>query len=52
MVLPSLAGVFADEPRLVDLRSARGEDQLDLQDPRVADAEADIASAFRQNPAS
>ncbi|CAN5813356.1 hypothetical protein BH23ACT4_BH23ACT4_04250 [soil metagenome] len=42
----SLRGVFGEEPRWVDLRFAQDEDQLDLKDPRFADAVADIASAL------
>ena len=34
----ALMGVFSEEPRWVDLRWAKDEDQLDLQDPRFADA--------------
>jgi WD40 repeat protein len=45
-----LRGVFAEEPRWVDLRWARDEDQLDLKDPRFADAVADVASAVRGIP--
>ena len=46
----ALKGVFAEEPRWVDLRWAKDEDQLDLQDPRFADAVADIGSALRGIP--
>lgn len=46
----SLRGVFTEEPRWVDIRWAKGEDQLDLQDPRFADAVADIASTIRGIP--
>ena len=46
----ALGGVFAEEPRWVDLRWAKDEDQLDLQDPRFADAVADIGSAIRGVP--
>jgi WD40 repeat protein len=49
-VPPALHGVFSDEPRWVELRFARSEEQLDLQDPRFADAVADIAAAIRQVP--
>ena len=45
-----LRGVFSEEPRWVDLRWAKDEDQLDLQDPRFADAIADIGSALRGVP--
>jgi WD40 repeat protein len=46
----ALRGVFPDEPRWVDLRFARTEEELDLQDPRFADAVADIAAAIRGVP--
>ena len=46
----TLRGVFVEEPRWVDLRWAKDEDQLDLQDPRFADAVADIGSALRGVP--
>ena len=46
----TLRGVFSEEPRWVDLRWAKDEDQLDLQDPRFADAVADIGSAIRGIP--
>ena len=47
----TLSGVcFSEEPRWVDLRWAKDEDQLDLQDPRFADAVADIGSALRGIP--
>ncbi len=46
----ALRGFFEDEPRWVDLRFAKGEDQLDLKDPRFADAVADVASAMRGVP--
>ena len=46
----TLRGVFAEEPRWVDLRWAKDEDQLDLQDPRFADAVADVGSAIRGVP--
>jgi hypothetical protein len=39
--------VFSEEPRWVDLRFARGAEQLDLRDGRFADAVADVASALR-----
>ena len=45
-----LRAVFEAEPRWVDLRWAKDEDQLDLKDPRFADAVADIASALRGIP--
>ena len=45
-----LRGVFVEEPRWVDLRFAKDEEQLDLKDPRFADAVADIASALRGVP--
>jgi WD40 repeat protein len=46
----ALGGVFSEEPRWVDVRWAKGEEQLDLQDPRFADAVADIASTIRGIP--
>jgi WD40 repeat protein len=46
----ALRGVFEEEPRWVDVRWAKDEDQLDLQDPRFADAVADIASTIRGIP--
>ena len=46
----ALRGVFSEEPRWVDLRWVKDEDQLDLQDPRFADAVADIGSAIRGVP--
>jgi hypothetical protein len=46
----SLRGVFTEEPRWVDLRFAREEDQLDLKNPRFSAAVADIASALRGVP--
>jgi WD40 repeat protein len=49
-VPPSLLGTFADEPRWVDLRFARTEDQLDLKNPGFLGAIADIASAIRGVP--
>jgi WD40 repeat protein len=45
-----LEGVFSEEPRWVDMRFARDETDLDLKDPRFADAVADIASALREVP--
>lgn len=49
-VAPALEGAFADEPRWVDLRSARTEEQLDLNNPGFRAAVADIASAIRGVP--
>jgi len=46
----TLKDVFPDEPRWVDLRFARGEEQLDLKNPRFSAAVADIASALRGVP--
>jgi hypothetical protein len=46
----ALQGVFTEEPRWVDLRFARDEDQLDLKNPRFSSAVADIASALRGVP--
>jgi hypothetical protein len=45
-----LRGSFSEEPRWVDMRFAREETDLDLKDPRFADAVADIASALRDVP--
>ena len=45
-----LQGSFAEEPRWVDMRFAREKSDLDLKDPRFADAVADIASAIRGVP--
>lgn len=45
-----LEGAFTEEPRWVDMRFARDETDLDLKDPRFADAVADIASALRGVP--
>jgi WD40 repeat protein len=47
---PALQGVFSEEPRWVDLRFARGETHLDLQNPDFSAAVADIASAIRGIP--
>jgi WD40 repeat protein len=49
-VPPALQGVFSEEPRWVDLRFARGETALDLQNPDFSAAVADIASAIRGIP--
>jgi hypothetical protein len=49
-VPPALYGAFSDEPRWVDLRFARTEEQLDLNNPRFSAAVADIASAIRRVP--
>jgi WD40 repeat protein len=45
-----LMGVFEAEPRWVDLRWARDEEQLDLSNPSFFAAVADIASAIRGIP--
>ena len=47
---PALQGAFADEPRWVDLRFARSEEQLDLKNPAFSAAVADIASPIRGVP--
>ena len=47
---PALQGAFPDEPRWVDLRFARTEEQLDLKNPRFSAAIADVASAIRGVP--
>jgi len=49
-VPPALQGSFSDEPRWVDLRFARSEEQLDLNNPAFAAAVADIASPIRGVP--
>jgi WD40 repeat protein len=49
-VPPALRGVFSEEPRWVDLRFARGEEQLDLSNPDFSAAVADVASAIRGIP--
>ncbi len=45
-----LHGVFLEEPRWVDFRFAKGETQLDLNNPEFAAAVADVASAIRGVP--
>jgi hypothetical protein len=47
---PALYGAFTDEPRWVDLRFARTEEQLDLNNASFRAAIADIASAIRGVP--
>ena len=42
-----LEGAFSEEPRWVDLRFAKDEENLDLKHPRFADATADVASTLR-----
>jgi hypothetical protein len=42
--------VFTEEPRWVDLRFAKGEEQLDLNNPTFSAAIADVASAIRGVP--
>jgi cell division protein FtsB len=49
-VPPALRGVFGEEPRWVDLRFARGETDLDLQNPDFSAAVADIAATIRGVP--
>ncbi len=46
----ALRGVFPEEPRWVDLRFARDEEQLDLKHPAFNSAIADIASTIRGVP--
>ena len=41
---PALVGRFADEPRHLDLRWARGEEHLDLRHSRFREAVADLAA--------
>jgi WD40 repeat protein len=47
---PALYRAFADEPRWVDLRFARTEEQLDLNNASFRAAVADVASAIRGIP--
>ena len=49
-VPPSLGSAFSDEPRWVDLRFARSDEQLDLKNPQFFAAVADVASAIRGVP--
>ncbi len=49
-VPPALHGVFDGEPRWVDLRFARGDENLDLKNPEFSSALADVASAIRGVP--
>jgi WD40 repeat protein len=49
-VPPALRGVFSEEPRWVDLRFAKGDENLDLKNPEFSSAVADIASAIRGIP--
>ena len=49
-VPPALQGVFSEEPRWVDLRFARGDENLDLKNPDFSSAVADVASAVRGVP--
>jgi len=49
-VPPSLGSAFSDEPRWVDLRFARSDEQLDLKNPQFSAAVADVASAIRGVP--
>ncbi len=46
----ALRAVFSEEPRWVDLRFARDEEQLDLNNPTFSAAVADVASAIRGIP--
>ncbi len=47
---PALRRAFSQEPRWVDLRFARSDEQLDLKNPQFSAAVADIASAVRGVP--
>ena len=47
---PALHEAFSDEPRWLDLRFARTEEQLDLNNARFRDGVADIAAAIRGVP--
>ena len=49
-VPPALQGAFSDEPRWVDLRFTRTEEQLNLNNPRFSAAIADVAAAIRGVP--
>lgn len=44
---PALVDAFDEEPRWVDLRFARTDEQLDMGNARFRDAVADLASAIR-----
>ena len=46
----ALRGVFSEEPRWVDLRFAKGDELLDLQNPDFSAAVADISAAIRGVP--
>ena len=46
----ALRGAFSDEPRWVDLRFVRTDEQLDLKNPQFSAAIADVASAIRGVP--
>jgi WD40 repeat protein len=46
----ALAGVFAEEPRWVDLRWARTEEHLSLGDPRFREAVADLSAPIHGRP--
>jgi WD40 repeat protein len=41
---PSLKGIFDEEPRYIDLRWARNEEHLSLDDPRFRDGVADLSA--------
>lgn len=47
---PTLRGVFAEEPRYVDLRWARREEHLSLSDPRFRSCVADLAAPLHHRP--
>ena len=49
-VPPALHGVFQEEPRWVDLRFAKGDENLDLKNPEFSSAVADIAATIRGIP--
>lgn len=46
----ALSGAFADEPRWIDLRFARGIEAPSLRDPRFREAIADIAAPLHGRP--
>jgi WD40 repeat protein len=49
-VPPALIGAFAEEPRWIDLRWARGDTDLDLRNGRYRAAVADLAATIRGVP--
>lgn len=49
-VPPALAGAFASEPRFIDMRWARTEDDVSLRNARFRDAVADVAASIHGRP--